>query len=79
MNFPERGLTSDVGGLEQCDRKRNGEKDEDAGDDAFYDVRNLEFAELHEVVADPAVLLRLSCERARAGNAETRHDAPRRW
>lgn len=64
--FPERGLTSDVGRLEQRDRKRNGEQDENAGDDAFYDVRNLEFAELHEVVADPAVLLRLSCERAGA-------------
>lgn len=75
-NSPKSGLTSDVSRLEKRDCKRNGEQDENGGDDALYDVRDSEFAELHKVVAYPAVLqgLRVS---DRARQMQTRRDVPR--
>ena len=50
------GRTSWVCGLEQSDRKRDGEQDENACDCALRDIREFELADFHEISADPTVL-----------------------
>lgn len=50
------GRTADVARLVERDREGDGAEDEDGRDHALGDVRELQLAQLDEVVADPAVL-----------------------